>query len=82
VARVLVHAGKINAKAAEELVKSSKEQRRSFVSAAVAAGTISAADLAHTLSSALAVPLLDLNAVDIQRLPKNVIDNKMSANSQ
>lgn len=82
VARVLVHAGKINAKAAEELVKSSKEQRRSFVSAAVAAGTISAADLAHTLSSALAVPLLDLNAVDIQRLPKNVIDNKLSAQYQ
>ncbi|WP_140635724.1 type IV-A pilus assembly ATPase PilB [Methylibium rhizosphaerae] len=82
VARVLVHAGKINAKAAEELVKTSKEQRRSFVSAAVAAGTISAADLAHTLSSALAVPLLDLNAVDAQRLPKNVIDNKLSAQYQ
>jgi type IV pilus assembly protein PilB len=82
VARVLVHAGKINAKAAEDLVKTSKEQRRSFVSAAVAAGTISAADLAHTLSSALAVPLLDLNAVDAQRLPKNVIDNKLSAQYQ
>ena len=82
VARVLVHAGKINAKAAEDLVKTSKEQRRSFVSAAVAAGTISAADLAHTLSSALAVPLLDLNAVDAQRLPKNVIDTKLSAQYQ
>ena len=82
VARVLVHAGKINAKVAEDLVKSSKEQRRSFVSAAVVGGAISAADLAHTLSSALAVPLLDLNAVDAQRLPKNVIDNKLSAQYQ
>lgn len=82
VARVLVHAGKLNTKAAEELVKTSKEQRRSFVSAVVASGAVSSADLAHTLSTALAVPVLDLNAVDAQRLPKNVIDAKLSAQYQ
>jgi type IV pilus assembly protein PilB len=82
VARVLVHAGKLNAKAAEDLVKSSKEKKTSFLSSVLASGTVSSADLAHTLSSALALPLLDLNAVDPQRLPRNVIDVKLAAQYQ
>jgi type IV pilus assembly protein PilB len=82
VARVLVHAGKLNAKAAEELVRSAKEKKASFVNTVLGAGAINSADLAHTLSSALALPLLDLNAMDAQRLPRNVIDGKLSAQYQ
>jgi type IV pilus assembly protein PilB len=82
VARVLVHAGKLNTKVAEELVRSSKERKISFVSAVVGAGAVSPTDLAHTLSSSLAVPLLDLNAVDIQRLPRDIIDTKLAAQYQ
>ena len=82
VARVLVHAGKLNAKVAEDLVKSSRDKRSSFVSAVIAAGAVSPNDLAHTLSSALALPLLDLGAVDVQRLPRNVIDGKLAAQYQ
>lgn len=82
VARVLVHAGKLNAKTAEDLVKSSKEKKSSFLSSVLAAGAVSSADLAHTLSSALALPLLDLNAIDPQRLPRNVIDIKLAAQYQ
>ena len=82
VARVLVHAGKLNGKVAEELVRSSKDKRVSFVSSVIAAGAVSPSDLAHTLSSALALPLLDLAAVDAQRLPRNVIDGKLSAQYQ
>lgn len=82
VARVLVHAGKLNAKTAEDLVKSSKEKKTSFLSSVLAAGAVTSADLAHTLSSALAMPLLDLNAVDPQRLPRNVIDVKLAAQYQ
>jgi type IV pilus assembly protein PilB len=77
VARVLVHAGKLNAKAAEALVKSAAERKASFVSTLITAGSVSAADLAHTLSSALALPILDLAAVDADRLPRNVIDSKL-----
>ena len=79
VARVLVHAGKLNSKTAEDLVRTSKERRTSFVSAVIAAGAVSPAELAHTLSSALAVPLLDLNAVDAERLPRNIIDSKLAS---
>lgn len=77
-----MHAGKLNAKTAEDLVKSSKEKKTSFLSSVLAAGAVTSADLAHTLSSALALPLLDLNAVDPQHLPRNVIDVKLAAQYQ
>jgi type IV pilus assembly protein PilB len=82
VARVLVHAGKLNAKTAEELVRSSRDKRTSFVTSVIATGSVSPADLAHTLAAALALPLLDLAAVDAQKLPKNVIDAKLAAQYQ
>jgi type IV pilus assembly protein PilB len=81
-AKVLVNAGKLSARSAEELQKSAKARNSSFVSAVVAAGAVSAADLAHTLSGALALPLMDLNAVDLQRLPRNIIDPKVASQYQ
>jgi type IV pilus assembly protein PilB len=82
VARVLVHAGKLNGKAAEGLVKTAAERKTSFVSALIAAGSVSASDLAHTLAGALALPLLDLASVEADRLPRNVIDGKLVAQYQ
>ena len=82
VARVLVHAGKLSAKAAEDLARSAKERRASFVSAVVSAGAVPPADLAHTLSTALALPLLDLNAVDMTRLPRGIVDPKLALQYQ
>jgi type IV pilus assembly protein PilB len=82
VARVLVHAGKLSAKAAEDLAKSAKEKRTSFVSSVIAAGAVQPTELAHTLASALALPLLDLNAVDLQKLPRNVLDGKIASQYQ
>ena len=79
VARVLVQSGKLSAKTAEELQKTAREKRGSFVSALVDAAAVPAGDLAHSLATALAVPLLDLNAVDPQKLPKNLIDSKLAA---
>jgi type IV pilus assembly protein PilB len=82
VARVLVNAGKLNTKIAEDLVKSSREKKTRFVTSLIANGLISSSDLAHTLSSALALPLLDLNAVDGQRLPRDIIDTKLAIQYQ
>ena len=78
VARVLVNAGKLSTKAAEELLKSARERKSSFVTALVSAGTIRSDELAHTLSTALALPLVDLNAVDLQKLPRNLVDPKIA----
>ena len=82
VARVLVNAGKLDVKAAGDLTRAAKDQKRSFISALMSSGSISSSDLAQTLSTALAVPVLDISALDIQRLPKGVIDNKLSTQYQ
>ena len=82
VARVLVHAGRLSAKAAEDLSKSARDRKTGFVAAVIAAGTVSPADLAHTLSTSLALPLLDLNSVDFERMPKGVIDVKLAQTYQ
>ena len=82
VARMLVHAGKLQAKAAEDLVKQARDKKTSFVNAVIASGQVSPSDLAHTLSSALALPLLDLSALDPQRMPQNVIDAKLAQQYQ
>ena len=74
-----MHAGKLNGKVAEDLVRSSKDKRNSFVASVIAAGAVSPADLAHTLSGALALPLLDLNAVDAPKFPRNIIDAKLAS---
>jgi type IV pilus assembly protein PilB len=78
VARVLVNAGKLTAKAAEDLNKTARERKASFVTTLVTGGGIKPDDLAHTLSLALALPLLDLNAVDLQKLPRNLVDPKIA----
>ena len=81
-ARVLVHAGRVNAKTAGDLVRTLGDRKTGFVGAVISAGLITPADLAHTLSTALALPLLDLLAVDPQRLPRNIIDAKLTAQYQ
>jgi len=82
VARVLVHAGKLSAKAAEDLAKSASDRKISFVASVIASGAVSAADLAHTLAATLAVPLVDLNAVDAEKMPKGIIDAKLTQQYQ
>jgi type IV pilus assembly protein PilB len=77
VARVLVHAGKLNGKTAEGLVKTAAERKASFVATLISAGSVSASDLAHTLAGALALPLLDLSTVETEKLPRGVIDTKL-----
>jgi type IV pilus assembly protein PilB len=79
VARVLVHGGKLKVQRAEELAASAREKRVSFVAALMDAGDMTPSVLAHSLASALAVPLLDLDAVDIQKLPRSILDPKLVA---
>jgi type IV pilus assembly protein PilB len=76
-ARALVSAGKLGQKSAEEIYRKAQANRVSFIAELVGSGSVSAADLAHTMSTAFGAPLLDLNAIDPQRLPKNVLDAKV-----
>jgi type IV pilus assembly protein PilB len=75
--RALVMAGKLGQKAAEDIYKKSQVSRTSFIAELTGSGTVSASDLAHTMSVAFAAPLLDLDAIDVQRLPKGLLDPKL-----
>jgi type IV pilus assembly protein PilB len=77
VARVLVHGGKLKVQRAEELTASARDKRVSFITALLDSGDMTPSALAHSLSVALAVPLLDLDAVDPTRLPRTILDAKL-----
>ncbi|MBC7600027.1 MAG: type IV-A pilus assembly ATPase PilB [Polaromonas sp.] len=75
--RALVIAGKLGQKAAEDIFRKAQSGRTSFIAELTGSGVVSASDLAHTMSTAFAAPLLDLSAIDIQRLPKGLLDTKI-----
>ncbi|MBA2675409.1 type IV-A pilus assembly ATPase PilB [Ramlibacter sp.] len=76
-ARALVTAGKLGQKAAEDIYRKAQANRSSFIAELTGSGAVSASDLAHTMSVAFGAPLLDIGAVDIHRLPKNLLDGKI-----
>lgn len=75
--RALVAAGKLGQKSAEETYRKALANKNSFVAELVGSGAVSASDLAHTLSTVFATPLVDLDAIDPQRLPKGLLDGKI-----
>jgi type IV pilus assembly protein PilB len=75
--RALIAAGKLEQKSAEDIYRKAVTGKNSFIGELVGSGAVSAADLAHTLSAAYTAPLLDLNAIDAQRLPKGLLDTKI-----
>jgi len=75
--RALILAGKLGQKSAEEIYRKAQSGRTSFIAELTGSGVVSASDLAHTMSSAFAAPLVDLDAIDPQRLPKGLLDSKI-----
>lgn len=75
--RVLISAGKLGQRTAEDVYRKSQSNRSSFIAELMSSGAVSASDLAHTMSTAFAAPLLDMDAVDRHRLPKDLLDTKI-----
>lgn len=75
--RALISAGKLTPRAAEDIYRKSQVSRQSFIAELTGSGAVSAADLAHTVSTVFGAPLLDLHAVDAQRLPHDLLDPKI-----
>ncbi|MDD2925926.1 type IV-A pilus assembly ATPase PilB [Rhodoferax sp.] len=75
--RTLVMAGKLDQTYAEEIFRMAQAKRSSFIAELTGSGAVSASDLAHTLSKAFAAPLIDLDAVNPQQLPKGLLDSKI-----
>jgi len=75
--RALISAGKLTQKLAEDIYKKSQISRTSFIAELTGSGAVSATDLAHTVSAVFGAPLLDLEAIDPLRLPKELLDAKI-----
>jgi len=75
--RALVSAGKLGQKAAEDILLKAQGSRNSFIAELTGSGAVSAFDLAHIMSTSFAAPLVDMDAVDMQRLPKGLLDTKI-----
>jgi type IV pilus assembly protein PilB len=78
-ARALIAAGKLPVATAEDIARKAQVSNTSFVAQLIASGTVRAADLAHQVATIFAMPLLDLDAVDVHDLPKNLLDPKLCA---
>ena len=75
--RALISAGKLTQKIAEDIYKKSQISRTSFIAELTGSGAVSAADLAYTVASVFGAPLVDLEALDPQRIPKDLLDGKI-----
>jgi type IV pilus assembly protein PilB len=82
IGRALVAAGNLEQKTAELLYAKAKSSRRSFVAELVDSGAVSSIMLAHTLCKAFIVPLVDLDSIDIARLPEDLLDEKICRDYQ
>ena len=78
VGRVLVMAGKLSQKVAEDVHRKAQAAARPYIPELIESGAVSAADLAHTLAQAFSAPLVDLDALDPQRLPTDLLDVGLS----
>jgi len=78
--RALISAGTITAPVAEELHRKSQAARTSFISELVGSGTVSSAQVAHTLSAVFGAPLIDLDAIDHTLLPQGLLAPKLCLN--
>ena len=75
--RALILAGKLGQKSAEEIYRKAQSAHTSFIAELTGSGAVSASDLAHTMSTAYAAPLVDMAAIDPQRLPRGLLDVKI-----
>ncbi|RYG34982.1 MAG: type IV-A pilus assembly ATPase PilB, partial [Burkholderiales bacterium] len=76
-AHALITAGKLELKTAEDAYRRAQTSGNNFIAELTGSGAISSAELAHAMSAAYGAPLLDLEAVDVQRLPKDLLDLKI-----
>ena len=77
--RALISVGKLTQQAAEDILRKSQANRTRFIAELTSAGAVSPADLASTLSAVFGAPLLDLDAIDPLRLPRDLLDAKICA---
>jgi type IV pilus assembly protein PilB len=81
-AKALVSAGKLRQPMAEEINKKALEKQSSFIRELSKLALIPDAELARTIARAFVLPLMDLDAIDPERLPKGVLDPQICKTCQ
>jgi type IV pilus assembly protein PilB len=76
-ARALMMMGKITEAIANDVARKSHASKKPYAEELFATGLIKPVEVAHALSQAYSVPLVDLDAIDVQGLPKDLIDPKL-----
>ncbi|QEA12048.1 type IV-A pilus assembly ATPase PilB [Comamonas flocculans] len=76
-ARALMSAGKLAQNSAEDISRKAQASRNSFIAELLAAKSLSAGELAQTLSNTFGAPLLDVDALDAAHLPRDLLDTKL-----
>ena len=72
-------AGKISRDMADEVYRRAKTANRSFISELTGSGVVSAFDVAHVMSQTFSTPLLDVDALDLHRLPTDLLNPTLAA---
>ncbi|MEX1236855.1 MAG: type IV-A pilus assembly ATPase PilB, partial [Pseudomonadales bacterium] len=76
-ARRLVEDNLLEDVAAREASEESQKSRVPFVSHLVQNNLVSAKDIANAASEEFGTPLLDISALDVESIPRNLIDEKL-----
>ncbi len=75
--RALLQAGRLTQQQVESVQRSASAEKIPFIDALLRSGDIDAKTLAMFCSTHFGCPLLDLAALDLQALPKDVIDGRL-----
>jgi len=75
--RALLQAGRLSQDQIDSIQRQANNSRTPFIDALISDGDIDAGALAMFCATHFGCPLLDLGAVDIQALPKDVIDDRL-----
>ena len=73
----MLQAGKLSQQQVDTIQRNASEERIPFIDAVIRSGELDAGSMALFCATHFGCPLLDLGAVDIQALPKQVIDDRL-----
>ena len=82
VARKLIDEKQLTQQQAEQLLAKAHGKNGSFIGELIDAHIVNEAILAHTLSTLFSMPLVDINAIDLQKIPKDKVDVKLMRDFQ
>lgn len=73
----MLQAGKLSQQQVDTIQRNASEERIPFIDAVIRSGELDAGSMALFCATHFGCPLLDLGAVDMQALPKQVIDDRL-----